>query len=364
MEVRTRNPNGSVDRIYGTIAKAASKNKFLDFRNALSLAYLEDYANIQGIGGSKHAVASGIKLLIQDNTNGSQKAEANIPCWLIDKMLEVCRHNAIDLYYDGTNTAYFVNRIALAVQVFLKRLAVACGHMVTGKIHQAGPFAEFGSVSKTAGSVFTDFQQFPVPPLQKPYAEFTYRQEKVNPYSKTRDGFVKVNSVTIQRKQFNAKGEVKKSPWTVSISNFEARPSEKKNGTTAYIPNTKRNEVALFIQVSDDDMWSCLYAVSHFISVWEMAYGIPLIQNGIAAYEYQQQVFRQQNGYVWNNAPDEQHTVQGNQNITRGNPDSGNGNQYNRGPNNAPSQMDPNNGYQERRETGGYVNNTDRYQNW
>ena len=76
-------------------------------------------------------------------------------------MLEVCRHNAIDLYYDGTNTAYFVNRIALAVQVFLKRLAVACGYMVTGKIHQAGPFAEFGAVSKTAGSVFTDFQQFP-----------------------------------------------------------------------------------------------------------------------------------------------------------------------------------------------------------
>ena len=27
MEVRTRDPGGSVDRIYGTIAKAASKNK-------------------------------------------------------------------------------------------------------------------------------------------------------------------------------------------------------------------------------------------------------------------------------------------------------------------------------------------------
>ena len=42
MEVRTRDPGGSVDRIYGTIAKAASKNKFLDFRNALTLAFLED----------------------------------------------------------------------------------------------------------------------------------------------------------------------------------------------------------------------------------------------------------------------------------------------------------------------------------
>ena len=66
MEVRTRDPGGSVDRIYGTIAKAASKNKFLDFRNALTLAFLEDYANLQGIGGGKHAPTSGIKLLIQD----------------------------------------------------------------------------------------------------------------------------------------------------------------------------------------------------------------------------------------------------------------------------------------------------------
>ena len=292
MEIRTRNNNGPVDRIYGTIAKAASKNKFLDFRNALTLAYLEDYANIQGIGGSKHAPTSGIKLLIQDNTNGSQKAEANIPCWLIDKMLEVCRRNAVDTQYDGTNTAFHIDRISNAVQVLMKRLALACGHVVTGKVHESGPFAEFGAAVKAAGSVFSDFQQYPVMPPQKPYAEFSYRQERVNPYSRTQDGFVRVSQVTIQRKQFNAKGEIMKSPWSVNISNFEAVPNEQRNGTTSYQPNTKRNDTSLFIQVSDDDMWRCLYAVSHFISVWEMSYGIPLVQNGIAAYEQQQKYFR------------------------------------------------------------------------
>ena len=293
MEVRTREPNGSVDRIFGTIAKAASKNKFLDFRNSLTLAFLEDYANLQGIGGSKHAPVSGIKLLIQDNSNGSQKAEANIPCWLIDKMLEVCRLNAVELYVDGTNTAYQVDRATTAIQLFLKRLSVACSHMVTGKIHQSGPFAEFGAAAQKAGAVFTDFQQFPIPGHQKPYAEYSYRQERVNPYTRMNDGFVKVSLVTIQRKQFNSMSEIMKSPWSVNISNFEAAPNEQKNGTTSYHSNTKRNEVNLFIQVSDDDMWRCLYAVSHFISVWEMAYGIPLIQNGIAAYEYQQQSYRQ-----------------------------------------------------------------------
>ena len=97
MEIRTKDQNGTVGRIYGTIAKAASKGKFLDFRNALSLAYLEDYPNIQGIGGAEHAPASGIRLLIQDYSGESKSTSAIIPCWQIDKILEVCRQNSADL---------------------------------------------------------------------------------------------------------------------------------------------------------------------------------------------------------------------------------------------------------------------------
>ena len=330
MEIRTRDPRGSVDRIYGTIAKAASKNKFLDFRNSLTLAYLEDYANIQGIGGSKHAPVSGIKLLIQDNSNGgSQKAEANIPCWLIDKLLEVCRRNAVDVQFDGTATAYQVDRTAKAVQVLLKGLANACGNLVTGKVHPRGPFAEFGSAVKKAGAVFTDFQQFPVPGFGKPYAEYSYRQERVNPYSRSQDGFVRVSVLTIQRKQFNAKGEVMKSPWSVNISNFEAAPNNQKNGTTSYQSNTKRNEVSLFIQVSDDDMWRCLYSVQHFISVWEMAYGIPLVQNGIAAYEYQQQNYHQTRQQTQRRPAPQQNN--GGQNTGYGAQNNAGGGQYQNG---------------------------------
>ena len=293
MEIRTKDPKGSVDRIYGTIAKAASKNKFLDLRNSLTLAYLEDYANIQGIGGSKHAPVSGIKLLIQDNTSGSQKAEAIIPCFLVDKMLQVCRSNAVEMYADGSAMSFQLDRTAVATRLLLKNMASACGHMVKQKYHPAGPFAEFGSAAKGAESAFTDFEKYPVVASGKPYAEFSYRQERVNTYYKSNDGFVKVSVLSIQRKQFNSKNEVMKSPWIVSISNFEAFPNQQKNGTTSYQSSSKRNEINLFIQVSDDDMWRCLYAVSHFISVWEMAYGIPLVQSGIAAYEQQQISFHQ-----------------------------------------------------------------------
>ena len=293
MEVRTRDPGGSVDRIYGTIAKAASKNKFLDFRNALTLAFLEDYANLQGIGGGKHAPTSGIKLLIQDNSSGSQKAQAIVPCFLIDKILEVCRRNAADMEYDGTTVAFQVDRIYKSFFELVKGVKSACGRIIKQKGHANGPLADFGNAAREAESVYTDFQKFPATAYGKPYADFSYRQERVNPYSRSNDGYVRVSVVSIQRKQFNAKNEVMKSPWSVNISNFEAAPNEQKNGTTSYRSNTKRNEANLFVQVSDDDMWRCCYAVSHFITAWEMAYGIPLIQSGVAAYEYQQNSYRQ-----------------------------------------------------------------------
>ena len=309
MVIRTRDSGGTVDRIYGTIAKAASKNKFLDFRNSLTLAFLEDYANLQGIGGGKHAPTSGIKLLIQDNSNGSQNAQAIVPCFLIDKMLEVCRKNAVDMEYDGTMVAFQVDRIYKSIYELAKGVKSACGRIIKQKGHPNGPLADFGNAAREAESVFTDYQKYPAVACGRPYADFSYRQERVNPYSKTNDGFVRVSVVSIQRKQFNAKNEIMKSPWSVNISNFEAAPNEQKNGTTSYKSNTKRNEVNLFIQVSDDDMWRCCYAVSHFISAWEMAYGIPLIQSGIAAYESQQDCYREsqkqppveQQGYQPNN---------------------------------------------------------------
>ena len=205
MEIRTKDPGGSVDRIYGTIAKAASKNKFLDFRNALTLAYLEDYANLQGIGGNKHAPTSGIKLLIQDNSSGSQKAQAIVPCYLIDKMLEVCRRNAIDMECDGTTAAFQIDRIYRAVYELSKGVKSACGRIIKQKGHPNGPLADFGNAAREAETVYTDFQKYPMPGCGKPYADFSYRQERVNPYNRTGDGFVRVSVIAIQRKQYNAR---------------------------------------------------------------------------------------------------------------------------------------------------------------
>ena len=294
MVIRTKDQNGTVGRIYGTIAKAASKGKFLDFRNALSMAYLEDYPNIQGIGGSEHAPASGIRLLIQDYSNGSKSTSAIIPCWQIDRILEVCRRNAVDIQFDGTDSAFQIDRIYRAAFALLKGGIKACSNILTG--NGRAPAAEFGTAVKDGKNAFANTVQYPETPRQKPYAEYKWHQVKVNPYRKTPDGYAPVSEITIQRKQYTASGAVMNSPWSVSISNYEAIPSEKSNGTTSVRSGTARNKEDLFIQVSDDDMWRCCYAVSHFVAVWEMSFGIPLVQAGVSAYEKQQDEYRRNNG--------------------------------------------------------------------
>ena len=60
MELRSRYNDGRVDKIYGVVANAAVKDKFLDFRDGLTLAYLEDYGMLMGAGGSDHNFNSGI----------------------------------------------------------------------------------------------------------------------------------------------------------------------------------------------------------------------------------------------------------------------------------------------------------------
>ena len=56
---------------YGIIAKTNGRNKVLDFRDGLVLAYPDDYAMIHGKGGKNHASTSVIKIAICDYSSGT-----------------------------------------------------------------------------------------------------------------------------------------------------------------------------------------------------------------------------------------------------------------------------------------------------
>lgn len=283
------------------ICRADAKNKVFDMRDGLNLAYPEDYAMIHGTGGAKHASVSGITLTITDYSEGtgdrSKFAHANIPPFLVDQMLSVCRQNA-GTRVDGSG--YLANALSLMNSkldklvvtslTFFSKAVSACGSILKGKGHEAGPFADFGKVLKETRDVLATDGDVTAFAVGSGYTDYAYHQERVNMYRKDpKDGYVFVSVVDIARKQFSDKGEPRRLTWQVKIKNLWAQPREMTNGTTAYNSGTARDVVETFIQISDDDMYRCCYAVDHFVRVWENANGIPLVLDGLQRRKQQRQ---------------------------------------------------------------------------
>ncbi len=235
--------------ISDVIVKAATKGKFLDFRNNLILANPEDYANIQGIGGKDHAPNSTIKAYLTEyaeNGGGSKTVSFNCPTWLFSVISKVCLDNM------GTVTAAPMSPI--------------------GRL--------FGAQQLMQIPVSTDFYK---------------KLERVNTYKKSQDGrMVPVSVFEIYRNGYRGAGDVSRMPWTVKIQNFWAMPIQHPNGTTSYNSKQLVDKQEAYIMVSDDDMYRCAYRVNRFIELWENAYGINLIRNGISQRDAERIAFKQQ----------------------------------------------------------------------
>lgn len=206
------------DKRSDIIVKAAARGKFLDFRNALVPPLDKDYAMMHGCGGADHAPRSGIRLLLTDYSAGAGKST-------------VVSANV------GPEFAPYVLSVC----------------------------------QRNVGEI---------PPQEK--LNFSYKQERVNVYKKLDGGFVPVSTLVVQRQGVRKTGEVSQLPWSVQITNFEAKPNPQKNGTTSYVSSTARNKKEAFILMSDGDMFRCLYRVTRFLEMWELGCSLPIIRRAIA----------------------------------------------------------------------------------
>ena len=301
------------------IAKAASKGKFLDFRNNLIAARTNEYAMIHGIGGKQHAPRSTIKLFITDYSvpNNTKTVTSNIHPELAACLLDVCRKNITaqqpkGTYQDAITTVSQMrqgtvlppnqppNRMAepiLAVPMdLLEKLsstpmpaeALQLAAMLNPiTLPSNGPvyvgvskrivelLAQALSGGRTAGGV-----------------DYSYTQDRVNPY-KEQKGLCPVSSLTISRTGTRKDGSVSQMPWSVNIKNFLAQPVRQANGMTSYNGRTIQGQKEAFILVSDMDMYRCTYRTARFVELWEMAVGIPLVKAGLKQKEAES---RAQNG--------------------------------------------------------------------
>lgn len=310
-------------RVNDTVVQAAARGKFLDFRNNLVLATPEDYAMLHGAGGSKHAMKSTIKLLITDYSagkDGSITVHTNVAPELIPYLLEVCRKN-VTVASETAKAAQPLSACALKVSKLLKADALPPNNGVVyipcpvlglqelpsldGYNQQAAE--QYAKLQATAlalapsqdGSQWVGIPKTDLaallealnPPAEGPATpnggvNFSYRQERVNVY-KQENGLVPVSVLAISREGTRKSGEVSRLPWTVKITQFKARPSQQKNGTTAYNSSSKQDVTEAFIALSDFDMYRCLHRTQRFIEVWESTYGPGLIVEGLRRKEEQ-----------------------------------------------------------------------------
>lgn len=320
------------------IAKAATKGKFLDLRNNLVLADPNEYAMLHGIGGAKHAPKSTIRMVITDYSAGAKEnsitVHANVTPELIPYLLEVCKKNVTASTpaktQGGTNEESLTSIVSTALAMGtelppdgsgVSRLAVPAATMrnipsVKGFNPQADavfqrlrreatelpPDANTGaayvSVSKAGLEELLRTQAVPTEPSGEASpggVNYTYRQERVNVY-RQENGLVPVSILTISREGTRKNGEVSRMPWTVKIQNFLARPVSQRGGTTSYNSQSKQKVTEAFVQLSDFDMFRCLYRASRFIEIWEVNYGTGLITEGLRRKDAQRAAGQQQGG--------------------------------------------------------------------
>lgn len=277
------------EQISDIIAKAASSGKFIDFRNNLVQSLPKDYAMMHGIGGSKYAVKSTIKITIMDYSKaqtdgngkpvrdsqgkwvGSHSVNANVSPDSIEMLYEVCRR-FVGVQPAAQGSAQKVSANALPmVQNLLKNTQLPPSQ--DGRPYLAVPteqieqiITELSTGTSTARNATKGGSS----------DDFYFKQERVHAHdwNPTNPQPKPVISLQISRQSFMPNGTVKKLPWTVKIQNFLAMPIKQENGTFNYDPGSivKESVEEAYILVSDEDMFRCLYRTKRFIETWEYAY--------------------------------------------------------------------------------------------
>lgn len=301
------------------IAKANARDKVIDFRDNLSLANVEDYAMMHGIGGEKFARTSVIKVVICDYSAGtgdaSKTVEANISPATCAKLLEVCKKNIGTIIVDdgippiAEQRAYNKNLKKIAdmqfevLQHVLKlSKSIAAAVKTKNQAPGIGPISEglSGMLAKAKAHVLApDAPEQRTPYFKVPaHCDITHVQDRVHSAKRDASGFAPVQRLTIAHSTYRQDGKLSNYPWSVKIVNGMALVRVSDTGATTFDSSTLRDSTEAFIMLSDDDMFRCMDRIIRFVDAWEKLKCLPLIKAGLAQRqaEYDAYMSRQQEG--------------------------------------------------------------------
>lgn len=309
--------------ISSKICKINAKDKVVDFSSKLSVAKVEDFANIHGCGGKEHAANSTIAVTICDYSKKGKGEQSVTAFYNLDaEIMEVLYQAAMDARL-GKLTASSTDLAAAATVALheLNRWEVSGSQQPVSIV----PFGELTAVGTTLGNAtkmnnptallsasdhaLTDLRRWAGNRKQCPSAGvplreiyeiktalanalaqqdkplFTYTTEKNNPYQKDSQGFVPVSKLYISYTPTRKNGEVSRYPWFIQIENFRAPLSTKATGASSHDASRAVDRKGVFINVSADDFAQAMVAVKRYIRVWEMVAAIPVVRKGLGLLE-------------------------------------------------------------------------------
>lgn len=235
------------------IWKVFAKDKVIDFRDNLHYAKIEDFANIHGVGGSRHAPNSTILVVLCDYTKGKGDKSVNVKY-----RLEV---EDIEILYEAAKKAYFgelSGQLIPGCAQALERL----------RMWMDVPMYPDGSRPIGEGEIVMVGQM-----LRSALEgqKFSYTYEKNDPY-KEENGLVPVQKITISYNAFTMDGQESRYPWLISIENFKAPLVKMGSGASYHKSKQGSNRKSANIMMSKVDFLQSMVAVKRYIHNWEALY--------------------------------------------------------------------------------------------
>jgi len=275
----------SKDFISQKIYKINGKDKVVDFNSKLTMATLQDFANVHGCGGSGHAMNSTIGLTICDYTKGKGDNSITVKYAVDVEDLALLHRAAMDARLGILKPS--ASSAASLVDSMISQIHTWKGYPVTANKEYVIPGQAINGILEAAGNVRNAIQGNTDTPV------FSYVREKVHGHKTNGNGMAPVTKVQIHYSPLRRGGAVSTYPWYLCIENFDAPINRKNNGATTYDGSKAANKRTAFINLSADDFAAAMVAVDRFIRLWEHRM-IPVMEE---AYRRIEAARQQTNGY-------------------------------------------------------------------
>ena len=249
--------SGSNDEyINSTISRRSTDKVAMDFSDRLVKAYDDDYANIHGCGGKKHAPNSGIQLSICDFSKGRGSNAITV-----NAIIDV---REVSYLFEAVKLAAFgllgLRDQMKAVREFATVNGILIGWMQSN--HQP-TLQEIATLQQT---ICTGLMTQDPDNVDESKVAWKHSIQKANPWSTQRINGNEYAATTFVNVLYTPG---KDYSWTLQVINCDAPLVRRQNGASFAKYSQAMNKKEAIFHMTTLDLFCALNDVEHYILLWE-----------------------------------------------------------------------------------------------